>query len=310
MLSWLGRQGTRAVTALVVAGIALPQLGGLFKPYVTEAVFVLLCLSFLRVDVAAARNYIRGPGVIISATAWSSIAMPALFGMSCYLFGLETRAPELFLGLMLQGITPPMMASPALAALMGLDATLVLVVMIAGTALIPLTAPLFAWIFVGSTLSIPPLMLAAKLFSILAVSGLAGYLIRRYVGVEAIERHSEVIDGLNVIVLLVFVTAMMESVSACLLSAPASSLVLTALAFAVFFAMMLLTVLVFLPNDRGQALAIGFMVSQRNLGLMLAATSGTLPELTWLYFGLSQFPIYLSPQLLRPLARRMLGRGH
>jgi BASS family bile acid:Na+ symporter len=26
--------------------------------------------------------------------------------------------------------------------------------------------------------------------------------------------------------------------------------------------------------------------------------------MTWLYFGLSQFPIYLTPQLLKPLARR------
>jgi hypothetical protein len=42
---------------------------------------------------------------------------------------------------------------------------------------------------------------------------------------------------------------------------------------------------------------------------MLAATGGALPDLTWLYFALSQFPIYLSPQLLQPLARRVLGRA-
>jgi hypothetical protein len=31
------------------------------------------------------------------------------------------------------------------------------------------------------------------------------------------------------------------------------------------------------------------MVSQRNLGLMLAATAGALPAMTWLYFVLTQF---------------------
>jgi hypothetical protein len=46
------------------------------------------------------------------------------------------------------------------------------------------------------------------------------------------------------------------------------------------------------------------MVSQRNMGLMLAALGGALPELTWLYFALSQFPIYLSPQMLKPFLRR------
>jgi BASS family bile acid:Na+ symporter len=40
------------------------------------------------------------------------------------------------------------------------------------------------------------------------------------------------------------------------------------------------------------------------MGLMLAATEGALPGTTWLYFALAQFPLYMSPQLLRPLARQ------
>ena len=47
------------------------------------------------------------------------------------------------------------------------------------------------------------------------------------------------------------------------------------------------------------------MVSQRNMGLMLAATDGVLPGTTWRYFALCQFPIYLSPQLLKPIVRRL-----
>ena len=47
------------------------------------------------------------------------------------------------------------------------------------------------------------------------------------------------------------------------------------------------------------------MVSQRNMGLMVAATGGALPGLTWLYFALSQFPIYLSPQLLKPVVQKL-----
>ena len=50
------------------------------------------------------------------------------------------------------------------------------------------------------------------------------------------------------------------------------------------------------------------MASQRNLGLMLAATGGVLPDLTWLYFALSQFPIYLSPQLLKPVVGKLMAR--
>jgi hypothetical protein len=38
---------------------------------------------------------------------------------------------------------------------------------------------------------------------------------------------------------------------------------------------------------------------------MLAATEGVLPGTTWLYCAMSQFPIYLSPQLLKPLLQRI-----
>jgi BASS family bile acid:Na+ symporter len=38
---------------------------------------------------------------------------------------------------------------------------------------------------------------------------------------------------------------------------------------------------------------------------MIAATGAFLPETTWLYIAVAQFPIYLLPLLLRPLARRL-----
>jgi BASS family bile acid:Na+ symporter len=43
------------------------------------------------------------------------------------------------------------------------------------------------------------------------------------------------------------------------------------------------------------------------MGLMLAATGGALPDFTWLYFALAQFPVYLSPLLFTPLARWLKG---
>ena len=57
-LAWLGGQGTRAIAALVFVGVAVPPLGERLKPHVTEAVFLLLCISFLRVDLGrAARSF-------------------------------------------------------------------------------------------------------------------------------------------------------------------------------------------------------------------------------------------------------------
>jgi BASS family bile acid:Na+ symporter len=80
---------------------------------------------------------------------------------------------------------------------------------------------------------------------------------------------------------------------------------LTALAFAMTFAVLGLTALVFAATGRERAFVLGLMASQRNTGLMLAATGGALPDFTWLSFALAQFPVYLSPLLLTLLARRV-----
>jgi BASS family bile acid:Na+ symporter len=50
------------------------------------------------------------------------------------------------------------------------------------------------------------------------------------------------------------------------------------------------------------------MSAQRNMGLMLAATGGAVPELTWLYFAIAQFPIYLSPYLFARPIKWAIGR--
>ncbi len=256
-LAWLGRQGTRAIAALVIIGIAVPPLGEWLRQFVTEAIFLLLCISFMRVDIFALRDQLRRPAVVLAATAWTTVAVPAIVGVGCLAIGFDNSAADLFLGLMLQAVASPMMASPALAALMGLDSTLVLITLVTGTALVPLTAPLFAAVFFGAALTLSPLGLGVKLVLILAGSLCVAAVIRRIVGVAAIRRCREPIDGFNILILLVFVSAVMGSVAGSFWQAPLK----------------------------------------------------VLPGLTWLYFALSQFPIYLSPQLLKPIAVRLTGRG-
>ncbi|MCP3470092.1 Na+-dependent transporter [Bradyrhizobium sp. CCGUVB1N3] len=305
-LAWLGDQGTRAVAALVLFGIAIPPLGAVLRPFVTEAIFLLLVISFMRVDLAALRAHLRRPGLILAATAWTTIGVPLIFGLAAHLSGFDARSPGLFLALMLQAIASPMMASPAIAALMGLDATLVLVTLVTSTALVPFTASLFAALFLAGTLSISPLALGAKLLAILAGSLMVATLIRWLVGADAIQRHRRPIDGINIIILLVFVAAVMGNVIADFLADPLLSIAIALLAFAIFFALLVVTTLLFRRIGYEQALALGLMVSQRNIGLMLAATAGTLPGMTWLYFALTQFPYYVAPQMLTPIARRLM----
>jgi BASS family bile acid:Na+ symporter len=307
-LTWLGGQGTRAVAALVFIGIALPPVGEMLRPFVTEAIFLLLCISFMRVDGSLLRDQLRRPGIVLAATLWTTVAVPLIFGFGCVVAGIDKKSPDLFLALMLQAVASPMMAAPALAALMGLDSTLVLVTLVTSTALVPLTAPLFASAFFGDALKLSPTALGLKLLAILTGSLIVAVLIRRIFGMPAINKRKGAIDGFNILILFVFVSAVMGNVAGSILANPLQTLEFALTAFAVFFALLGITTLIFRNIGRERAFALGLMVSQRNMGLMVAATDGVLPGLTWLYFALSQFPIYLSPQLLKPIARKFAAR--
>ncbi|QIO34249.1 Na+-dependent transporter [Bradyrhizobium sp. 1(2017)] len=304
-LTWLGSQGTRGVAAIVFIAAAVPPLGALLRPYLTEAILCLLCISFMRVDLAALYSHLRRPALVATATVWTTIGVPLVVGLIAHASGLTARAPALSLALMLQSMASPMMASPALAALMGLDATIVLITLVTSTALVPFTASLFAGIFLGDMLSITPLTLGLKLLGILAASLLAATAIRWIFGAEAIQHHKKPIDGLNIIILFMFAAAIMGDVVSDLLAQPLFTISLAALSFAIYFTLLAVTTLLFRRIGTERALALGLMVSQRNLGLMLAATAGVLPPTTWLYFAMTQFPIHLAPYMLMPIARRL-----
>ncbi|WP_050991656.1 Na+-dependent transporter [Bradyrhizobium yuanmingense] len=307
-LAWLGGQGTRAVAAIAFIAVAVPPLGALLRPYVTEAIFLLLCISFMRVDLVALYGHLRRPALVAAATAWTTIGVPLIFALAAHATGLSTSSPGLALALMLQGMASPMMAAPALAALMGLDAALVLVTLVTSTALVPFTASLYASLFLGGMLSISPTTLGLKLLGILAASLVTATIIRRLVGSDAIQRHKRPIDGLNIIILLVFASAVMGDVATEFLADPLFTIAVALLAFAVYFTLLAATTLIFRRAGTERAFALGLMVSQRNLGLMLAATAGALPATTWLYFALTQFPIHFAPYMLMPIARRLTAR--
>ena len=306
-LTWLGGQGTRAVAALVFLGIALPPVGELLKPFVTEAIFVLLCISFMRVDAGALRDHLRRPGLVLAATAWTILAVPLISGSISLLAGLDAHAPELFLALMLQAVASPMMAAPALAALMG-------------------SIRRWCW-SAGDEHGAGPLHRAAVCLPLLRRRADADAARARLEAGRDPRRRSAgrggnpperrrirdpapqgAIDGLNILILFVFVAAVMGNLAGGFWADPVGKIELTLLAFAVYFTLLGVTTLVFRRTGYERAFALGLMVSQRNMGLMLAATGGVLPGTTWLYFALSQFPIYLSPQLLKPIVNRLVAR--
>jgi hypothetical protein len=303
-LSLAGRHGTLVAAASVFVGLAIPGLAAACKPYLGEAIVVMLTLAFLRVDPNELFHHFTRPGLVALATLWAMLLVPTVLGIGFLAFGLDQSMPGLYFMLVLQMSAPGLMSSPALAALLGLDVALTLATLIVSTAITPLTASLFTHIFLGTALA-SPFGFGLRLFLIIAGCALAAAIIRRVAGPTFIAAQRERIDGLSVIAMFMFAVAAMDGVANHFRSNPLLVIELTALAFALALGLIAVTALVFLRAGRARAFAIGLIAGNRNIGLMLAASGFAVPDVAWLYFALAQFPIYLLPHLLKPLVRRL-----
>jgi len=301
-LSFVGRQGTLLAALSIFIGLAAPQLAAFLKPWLGMVIVGMLTLAFLRVDPVRLRRYYTRPGLIAASTVWLMLVAPALMGIAFAHAGIAEAAPGLYFMLVIQLAAPGLMSAPAVAALLGLDVALSLAALIVSIAVAPISAGLFTHLFLGTALA-SPLALGLRLALIIAGAALGATVIRRIAGGAFIEAQAQRIDGLSVLMFMSFAIAAMDGVSAHIAHEPMLVAKLTLLAFALSLGMTAVTTLVFWPAGRARALAIGLLAGNRNMGLMLTATGFAVPDLAWLYFAVAQFPIYLLPHLMRPLAR-------
>lgn len=304
LLAIIGRQGTRAVAGSIFLGLAVPQLASAAKPLLVPCVVVLLVLSFMRTDVRQLGN-VRQALLLGGALVWIMGALPTALGLTVNHL-LPPSDNGVMLALVLQGAAPPIMSTPAFAALLGIEPAVSLGIMLLALCVVPFTAPLMVSAFTDGALALDGVDLALRLGGLLAVSTGAGFGLRALLGTGRLSRWNDHLNGINVLVLLVLAVAFMDGVTHRFLADPALVLGIGALACGVTLIAFGATFLLFRRAGAGQDLMLAFAAGNRNLGLLVAATGGLLPDTTWLYVALAQFPIYLLPYLLRPLAARLL----
>ena len=177
---------------------------------------------------------------------------------------------------------------------MGLDAALSLATLIVCTAATPLTAPVFAALFAGG-MALSPSRSAPSCWRCWPASALVALLVRRAFGQPWIEAQKERIDGLSVIALFFFAVALMDGVLLAILNEPLKVLGLTALSFGLSLGLAALTGAGVRAARHGAGACARPRGRQPQHGPDAGRRRRGRPELTWLYFAIAQFPIYLMP---------------
>lgn len=284
----------------VFAGLALPDLAAVLNPMLPAAVAALLVLSMLRIDWPALSAMLRRPVVVAFAVGWLLIGSPALVWTATAPLGLPDG---LRASLVLVAAMPPILSAPALSLLLGLDAATALLAVVSATLLVPFTLPPMAAAATSAAIAAPP-ELFARLALVVGGAFIAALALRRIAGPDRIARRGLELDGLGVVLLLLFAVALMDGVGAQIAARPAEVALYVVAAFAVNLGMQVMGTIAFHPAGGRRAVTVGFVGGNRNAALLLAVLPEADPALT-LFIAAAQFPIYILPSLLMPLYRRL-----
>ena len=309
VLALVGRYGTQAFAGSLFVGLALPQLAAFARPVLPVTIFVFLLTTFVRVRPTALLGLTRRPGTLLLTWLCVLLVPAALVGCAMAAFGRASIDPGFLLGLAILAASPPIMSSPAVALMLGIEPVLVVATVLLLTIAAPVTAPLLAGAVVGAAIPLEPSGLVLRLLGLVGGAIASAVVLRRLCGLGRIERHAASLDGIAVSMYLIFAVAAMDGVPAAIVGDPAGTATLLGAAIALSLAGYGTSWLILRPVPPAERLVLGYATGQRNMGLLVAALGASAPQRTYLFFALAQFPIYLAPILMGPLAKRFVAAG-
>ena len=217
LLAFLGGHGPKVLFVGVFIGLVLPDLAALARPLVGPAVATLLVLTLLRVEWSQMAVYLRRPGLLALLVVWLMLVSPvATWGVMAFLPGPQ----PLEVALVLMAAAPPILGVTAIAILLGLDGALALVMALAATLLTPITVPLLSLWLLGLELEVSIAGFMARLALVVLGAFVLALVLRRLAGVGWFRARAVSLDGLVVLVMLVFAIAIMEGVTATIFTRP------------------------------------------------------------------------------------------
>lgn len=287
----------------VLIGLALPTWAEAARPLLAPSVWVLLTLSALRVDPGRSLAHIKRPIAFLGTLGWMLLITPILCAGLLSL--LPAPSEGLFIGLVLMAGAAPLMSTPSLAQILGLDDALAMLVMMAATILCPFTLPLIALHVLGLDLGIDALEWSLDLTLFTGSALVAALIGRKIFGAPRIDAAKAPLDLAIVTLLVVFAVAIMDGIGLRLQQETFYIIQVIMIAFLAYFCLILSGWTVGGLFGKGMGRSVGFITANRNVGIILAVLpAGAHPDII-LYFAIWQMPMYIMPAVLEPIFKRI-----
>lgn len=301
-LRFCARHGRWLLVAGLAGGIVLPGLAVAMKPWLPHMVGMLLFLAALRIGPRAAFGALAD----LPRTAALVLLYQCLLPIAAVLVALAGgwQALPLATALVLMLSAPSISGSPNLTVMTGNDPTPALRLLILGTMVLPVTVLPVLWLLpqLGSVTEVAGA--SARLLAVIAVSGGAGFALRALAMPAPSAVAIQTLDGVSALAMAVIVVGLMSAVGPALRDTPADFAAWLAVAFAANFGLQAVAVAL-LARSRFAAARVPYAIvaGNRNVALFLAALPASVTDPVLLFIGCYQFPMYLTPILLRRLFR-------
>lgn len=298
-LSFFAHHGRLVLIAGLLAGVLLPGLAAELRRWIPELVALLLFLTAFRIGPAETaqsfRALSRGVVTVLSLQLLAPLALLAALHIC------DVPISPLLLAVILVLAAPSVTGSANFAILLGHAPAPALRLMILGTALLPVTCiPVLALVpQIAETSAV--LAAATRLFATIAAAAIAGFALRHWAFPALDENSTMATDGITTLALAIIVVGLMSAIQPAFLSDPLNLLGWLGTAFALNFGAQFLAYRVLRLARQPDTVQTAIIAGNRNFALFFVALSPELTQPLLIFLGCYQFPMYLTPTLLRRL---------
>lgn len=289
----------------LVAGLLLQGIAAHFKPTIPWFIAALLFTASLRIGPRSAIGALGELGRHIEVTLLMQLAFPVCLLAIVIAFG---GSGIYVTALLLVAAAAPISGSPNLVIMLGHEPAPALRQLVIGMALLPLTVvPVFLWLPELGELS-AVLLACGRLLLVIGLAAAAGFALRVWWKPELTTQETQTIDGLSAVMMALVVVGLMAALGEALRNRPGSLLAMMLFVFALNFGLQWVGTFFWRWRYGGDyTVPLSVISGNRNVALYLTALPAAATDDMLLFIGCYQFPMYLTPILLRRLYRQDLS---
>ena len=286
----------------ILGGLVAPDLAPALQGLVAPVVVALLFLGVLRLGPEGVRAGLYGwrGGVIAVLALQLALPVAAVLGGQAIGLGGVVLA-----GVVLVLAAAPITGSPNLAILSGASGAVALRQLVLGTALLPLTALPAFLLMPGWGAPQEVVVIVARLLVLIGLAGGLGLWLRHRGIVGGDPRSLRAIDGLATLLLAVIVIALMGAVGPALLSGSGAWIMLAGVLALGFGLQAGVLVVMHKRAPLVEVASLSQAAGNRNIALFLGVLPASVAADLFVFIGLYQIPMYLTPLVMGWVYRRM-----